>query len=1330
MKNKRKFKKYIATSLIVLLTVFLCVSDRLMAMPNDGGNTGDFTAVYEDSDVKINITANEGVLPTGAELSVTPIKKTEISESMSEEEKIYVAEVNEQYDKTSEKLNNQDKTVEGFLAYDISFFVGGEEVEPNGNVEVVMEFQNAVKPIGVSDDAVPSIQHLRETETDIVLETLEKEDDVIDLNENSEVEKVSLQSDSFSIFTITWNRPDGNNEGTDQLLIKLLDKNNKEINLGLNDDALAFNKFSDETVTPANLLEELAKQSDGTLDGWAMDHAYILINGEQKNVEKIKRWGSKVNSASKEETGGFQASYQKSFYDYKDWNSDSDGKKYLYFVLREKVKFTPVETIDSAQKGITMKIIDYFPNGNAEKKQFTGADYNENGEGEDIAKGAKPGILSNTLGDDGYPTFLAKWKLKDAAGNSLTGESLSKYFRDATGNLGTLVDANHLFLRSVYNDDGHYYYYDSGYNAASFDAATGDFDVYEELVTSQVNNIYKFRQRGNFFPFNTYVDPLVANTNNLYAANGDELPESDPKYQAPLYVSRQTTKFSFGMEVSSRFIQDENGYTENNPMRYEFTGDDDLWVYIDGVLVLDIGGSHDAREGYIDFSTGEVYVQGKGKTTIKKRFEDAGKADDIEWKSVEYTDSDNKKQTGYIFSDYTSHEFKMWYMERGGGASNLRIKFNLPVIPQNQIQIRKELGDAEDDIKSGNVSYGYKLYALNAQQEFELVTNTSGYNAKLQKTDGDTLEDLQIDENGIFKLKPGEAALFDNISKYYVKEVDIDTDIYDKVTINGEQAEIKHNIAKSEAYLAKSTQLVTFRNYPKDDYLCDLAIEKTMKKGQVSTDTFDIQVKMEGIDGNLTDYKGDYILIDAQGKQTNETTKSGIIKLKADEKAIIKNILAGTAYSVQENLKDDYGTPIYTLKEGAAKKVENGVNGTMEKNKNTVISIENRYARTGTMTLLKVDKENPSLKLKGVRFEIFENETSLIQAESDKDGVVTFDISKLKEGHEYILKETTNADGYLSGMMVNGVAVASLKLQITEEKEMDDTVVVSAVLKTMDDKAVESNEIGYVIQNLKDKKISIDVEKKWEDKDYVNRPSEIKIQLYRKKDGKDVKVENKSLTLTKNNQWKGTFTDLPYWDEQTKTKIEYSVKEDLDMVEYQSEIKKTETQDNKYTIPSFTITNKLLTGKLIIDKEIVGSEVNPATGDPVFTFEVKRKDGSLIYYRTIRLHEILKGSAIVKDLPYGEYVVTEMETLRYVCVGDLVQQAVINEENKTAVVKFQNKLVKEDLFSHTDVIENRFRIGDDGKVSITQDKLLDNTSDFNLYRISQNVLKAVEKEEQ
>ena len=63
-------------------------------------------------------------------------------------------------------------------------------MEPNGNVRGCYGVQNAVKPIGVSDDAVPSIQHLKETETDIVLETLEKGRRCnIDLNENSEVER-------------------------------------------------------------------------------------------------------------------------------------------------------------------------------------------------------------------------------------------------------------------------------------------------------------------------------------------------------------------------------------------------------------------------------------------------------------------------------------------------------------------------------------------------------------------------------------------------------------------------------------------------------------------------------------------------------------------------------------------------------------------------------------------------------------------------------------------------------------------------------------------------------------------------------------------------------------------------------------------------------------------------------------------------------------------------------------------------------------------------------------------------------------------------------------
>lgn len=71
-------------------------------------------------------------------------------------------------------------------------------------------------------------------------------------------------------------------------------------------------------------------------------------------------------------------------------------------------------------------------------------------------------------------------------------------------------------------------------------------------------------------------------------------------------------------------------------MRYEFNGDDDLWVYIDNVLVLDIGGIHDAHSGYIDFSTGKVgwydcetnQTPVLKETTIKAMFQAANKFPD------------------------------------------------------------------------------------------------------------------------------------------------------------------------------------------------------------------------------------------------------------------------------------------------------------------------------------------------------------------------------------------------------------------------------------------------------------------------------------------------------------------------------------------------------------------------------------------------------------------------------------------------------------------------------------------------------------------------------
>ena len=78
----------------------------------------------------------------------------------------------------------------------------------------------------------------------------------------------------------------------------------------------------------------------------------------------------------------------------------------------------------------------------------------------------------------------------------------------------------------------------------------------------------------------------------------------------PLTDINGSSDFYYGMTVGFNFIQPEEGKVNNNPMVFEFSGDDDVWVFVDGKLVLDIGGFHEAVGGSINFATGEVHVNG------------------------------------------------------------------------------------------------------------------------------------------------------------------------------------------------------------------------------------------------------------------------------------------------------------------------------------------------------------------------------------------------------------------------------------------------------------------------------------------------------------------------------------------------------------------------------------------------------------------------------------------------------------------------------------------------------------------------------------------------
>lgn len=167
--------------------------------------------VYEDNSVTITVSADEsGVIPEDAELSVTPLVKTEITDNMSEEEKAQAEEINAQYDLTEKKLQEDseenEESLEGFLAYDISFLVNGEEVEPDGDVRVVIDFKNAAIPEGVSEDATVEVKHLKEVETaedGIAVEDM-TEKSTVRATDKAEVQRVELTTDSFSTYTVNW----------------------------------------------------------------------------------------------------------------------------------------------------------------------------------------------------------------------------------------------------------------------------------------------------------------------------------------------------------------------------------------------------------------------------------------------------------------------------------------------------------------------------------------------------------------------------------------------------------------------------------------------------------------------------------------------------------------------------------------------------------------------------------------------------------------------------------------------------------------------------------------------------------------------------------------------------------------------------------------------------------------------------------------------------------------------------------------------------------------------------------------------------------------------
>ena len=575
-------------------------------------------------------------------------------------------------------------------------------------------------------------------------------------------------------------------------------------------------------------------------------------------------------------------------------------------------------------------------------------------------------------------------------------------------------EANKLFLKNIYDATG-YYEYNCFNNFAEYDRNTKEFTVYEEMgipKNGKGGSLSSFA-RGNFLPYNHIDVNKPATNTRLYDSLYGWVSLENPVFGGQMYLMKESkVDYYFGTVIEANFLQAKDGLDENNaPIVYEFMGDDDLWVYIDNVLVLDLGGIHSTITGSINFKTGEVDAGGREFTTIRDCFKAAGIfPDGSEWNDElvdEYFE-------GNTFADYSGHSFKMFYQERGASASTLKVRFNLPVVHRGSFTVEKQLdGTSQSDY--ANVQFAYQAFvkingedvALRPGMIFaadgrlvdpEHATEEQRQNAVrvvYENTSDEVTfyDNQQIGENSysdVFYLKHNQAVTFKGIPEtlpYFVQEINVSGAYFKTVMINevnlfGEEgiAEDSNVTAVSTAKTVLQRQRLKFVNSCSSANLKNLRITKHVENPVDDGATFKFRVYLENTAGQLVEYAfGQYYIVKADASTNEEnyysfvngvltnvgttpptkTLKAGphgtIADIPDGYTIVIKDLLADTDFKVIEEIQDTKGYSMTSkvLTEGTCNPPQlEGADGRIKLRTDAEVIVTNH--RCSTLTANKV----------------------------------------------------------------------------------------------------------------------------------------------------------------------------------------------------------------------------------------------------------------------------------------------------------------------------------------------------------------------------------------
>lgn len=606
-----------------------------------------------------------------------------------------------------------------------------------------------------------------------------------------------------------------------------------------------------------------------------------------------------------------------SFYYRVDGQSNETGTKwsgveeYHVFLVYKKNNLEVINGMTPT--GVTVNFFDYTgdgrENGINKNHNFNFIDdqkpvdvgYNKyTGQG----KGVLQGIIQNTLVGN-YP------QVNDV--NRIEGDNLSYLFRPDENSADTTVQN----VKGLFLEKNGYYYYDSGENFAELEKSrrgsyTGNVILYN-LPRGDAMAPPSFPQ---FLPFNSLDKDSVKTATNDYT--------SDPNYGKiyRYYGITESENYHFGMTINFDFLMPRNGQVEGDDMIFRFEGDDDVWVFIDGKLALDMGGIHDNYEGYINFATGEVWVERTTTGTNVKT--------DL-WSMMGY----QSKEKWLEDWELEKHRFNFYYLERGAGGSNCRIEFNMPTMPESSLLIGKELtavGNASEGVLNfveNSLEYSFRVLKVSGDL---LIPEGTTYD--IWEDGKDTGEDGTVKKDGIFTLKAGQQAVFGGIlansGEYYVQEL-INEDFtgqyqgveYEVSGIGGQQQTDDDGNTTVEGFMGydsgtisakDESTIVTFYNkvdMTKVDNFGSLQITKNVT-GDTENKTFYVKVEWKDGDDWTLVSDGTQYSSDKKADIQTVTGGKGIIPIEKGE-TINFLALAGTGYRITE--VEANGDPIKTDEE-------------------------------------------------------------------------------------------------------------------------------------------------------------------------------------------------------------------------------------------------------------------------------------------------------------------------------------------------------------------------------------------------------------------------------